>query len=110
MQEFSSIQIGMAKSEVLEVAGPPHWSDRYKEFDRWTYYMKPENKQTERVVYFKNGKVFQKGERIRPLLTAEEAEVLKQPRPKEQKIFKPKLNEQQLRKVIKKEIKKKKKI
>lgn len=108
--EFSKIEMGMVKSEVLEVAGPPHWSDRKQEMDRWFYYMKPEDRQTERVVYFKDGKVFLKGLKKQPLLTAEEAEELKKPRQKKSTTeFKPRYNEAQLRKAVKKEVDKKSK-
>ena len=108
-QEFSDIRMGMKKSEVIEVAGPPHWSDRYRGLDRWAYYLEPGDRQTERVVYFKDGKVLQKGERNKPLLSAEEADSIKEPRPAKQKPFKPSMTEDQLRKEIKKEIKKAKK-
>ena len=105
-QEFESIQIGMVKSEVLEVAGPPHWSDRSGELDRWIYYMKPEDKQTERIIYFRRGKVFQKGLRKKPALTAEEMEQVKQPRVI-YKASKPSLSKSQLREVLKKEVEQK---
>jgi outer membrane protein assembly factor BamE (lipoprotein component of BamABCDE complex) len=105
-REFEEISIGMVKSEVLQTAGPPHWSDRNKGLDRWFYYMKPEDRQTERVVYFRKGRVVQKGERMKPLLTAEEVEELKDPPRKQQKPFKMKYTEDQLRQVIKKEIEK----
>ncbi len=105
--EFAAIEMGMVKSEVLEVAGPPHWSDRWKGHDRWIYYMVPEDRQTERVVYFRGGKVVLTGERIKPLLTAEEMDSLKEPRLKEStKNFQPSMNEEELRKAIKKEIEK----
>ena len=108
-QEFSSIEMGMLKSEVLDVAGSPHWSDRHMNMDRWIYYLEPGKKQTERVVYFKNGQVFQKGQRIKPLLSAEEMEDIKKPRSPRTTEFQPSMDEEQLRRVIKKEIQKSKK-
>jgi outer membrane protein assembly factor BamE (lipoprotein component of BamABCDE complex) len=99
--------MGMVKSEVLAVAGSPHWSDRWNNHDRWIYYMKPEDKQTERIVYFKKGRVVLTGERIKPALTAEEMDGLKKPKPTPQaRDFEPSLSEDELRKVIKKEIRK----
>ncbi len=106
--EFESIKMGMVKSEVLDSAGPPHWSDRNKGMDRWFYYLEPGDRQTEKVVYFKEGRVFRKGLRDQPLLTAEEAEEIKRPKVPLPKPFKPSMTEKQLRKAIKKEIKKNK--
>ena len=111
--EFAAIEIGMVKSEVLDAAGPPHWSDRQSigdhSYDRWFYYMEPEARQAERVVYFLKGKVFQKGERIKPALSAEEMEEIKKPRVKKPKAFTPSMSEEELRQAIKKEIKKQEK-
>lgn len=108
VEEFEAIRIGMLKSEVLHTAGAPHWSDRYHDLDRWIYYLKPKDRQTERVVYFRNGKVVLKGERIKPTLTAEEAEAIKQPKPPTTtSSFKPSMTEEEVRAAIKKEIKKK---
>ncbi len=99
--------MGMVKSEVLQLAGPPHWSDRWQGHDRWIYYMKPEDRQTERVVYFRQGKVVLTGERIQPVLSAQEMDELKKPRlKKSSKEFQPSLSEDELREAIKKEIKK----
>lgn len=98
--------MGMQKSEVMSVAGPPSWSNRVRSVDRWFYYMVPGDRQTVRVVYFRNGKVFRKGLRDKPALTAEEAEALKHPAPKDQKPFQPSLSEDELRQEIKKEIRK----
>ena len=101
--------MGMSKSKVLEVAGPPHWSDRHAGMDRWIYYMKPEDKQTEKVVYFRQGQVFQKGQRIKPVLTADEMDEINQPKPPTLKKFKPSMSESQVREAIKKEMRKQKK-
>ncbi len=107
LEDFEAIKTGMIKADVLEVAGPPHWSDRWQDHDRWMYYMVPDDRQTERVVYFKNGKVVLTGERIKPLLSAEEMDELKKPRSSQKnKDFKPSMSEDELRKAIKKEIEK----
>lgn len=105
-REFNSIELGMSKSEVLDQAGPPHWSDRYDGYDRWIYYMNPERKHQERVVYFKQGVVIQKGLKEKPFLSAEEMEEVKAPRIKT-KPYKRKYSDEQLKKIIKKEIQKK---
>lgn len=108
-QEFEKIELGMVKSEVLDVAGPPFWSDRYEGMDRWIYYMEPNTKQIEKVVYFKEGQVFQKGYREKPTLSAEEMEEIKKPRVKtstDEKTFTPKYSDEELRQIIKKEINK----
>lgn len=107
-QEFNEIEIGMVKSRVMEVAGPPHWSDRHAGMTRWIYYLKPEDKQTERVVYFRHGKVFQKGQRIKPVLTAEERDEINRPRSKIHS-FQPSMTEAQMREAIKREVRKEKK-
>ena len=99
------IEIGMSKSEVLDVAGPPHWSDRYDGYDRWTYYMNPIRKQQEKIVYFRQGLVIQKGLKEKPLLTAEEMEEIKKPRVKT-KPYQRKYSDEQLRGLIKQEIRK----
>lgn len=104
--EFDKIQLGMLKSEVLDVAGPPKWTDRQNSQDLWIYLMKSNDRESERIVYFENGKVVQTGLRNKPALTAEEEENLKNPRPKDIH-FKPSMSEDQLRKEIKKEIEKK---
>ena len=108
-QEFNNIEMGMSKSKVLEVAGPPHWSDRQAGMDRWIYYLKPEQRQTERVVYFRHGQVFQKGQRIKPLLSADELDQVNTPRAPKVKKFKPSMSEAQVREAIKKEMRKQKK-
>ena len=108
--EFEKIELGMIKSEVLEVAGPPFWSDRSNGMDRWIYYMEPDTKQIEKVVYFKEGRVFQKGVRQKPTLTAEEMEEVKKPRVKSTNVkpYERKYSDDELKKIIKKEIKKQK--
>lgn len=104
--EYDAVEIGMAKSEVLDIAGPPHWSDHTEGHDRWIYYMKPETRQQERIVYFQHGMVVKKGLREKPVLTAQEMEEIKKPRQKKI-MFKPKYTDEQLKKIIKKEIKQK---
>lgn len=105
-RQFKAVELGMTKSQVLEVAGPPHWSDHNKGLDRWFYYMEPEARQSEQIVFFKQGKVSGKGQREKPTFTAEEEEQIKAPRPPKVD-FKPTYTEKQMRALIKKEIEKK---
>lgn len=104
-KNFAAIQVGMLKSEVLDIAGTPYWSDRKKNQDRWFYYINPEDKDTERVVYFRHNKVIQKGLRQKSLLTAEEMEQVKV-EPTQPKSHQPSISDQELRQMIRKEIKK----
>lgn len=104
--DFADIQLGMTKAEVISATGAPYWSDRKRGEDRWIYYMNPKTREDERVVYFHNNKVVRKGERIKPILSAEEMEQIKRQRTKT-KPYKPKLSEEQLEKIIKKEIEQK---
>ena len=107
-QEFESIKKGMTKSEVLGAAGSPHWSDRKDGQDRWLYYINPHDRNTEKIVYFENNKVIEKGYRKKMSPSAEETELLKagsthlgphNPLP----------SEKELRELIKEEVKKKSK-
>lgn len=107
-KEFNAIEIDMVKSEVLEVAGPPYWSDRKDGQDRWIYYLKPEDKSTERVVYFEDNKVVAKGLKKKARLSAEEMESIKADRPPKV-IYKRKVSDEQLRNIIKKEVQKEEK-
>ena len=104
-REFDEVRIGMIKAEVIEVVGPPHWSDHKRGLDRWFYYMKPNKKQNEKIIFFVKGKVYRKGHREKPTLTAEEMEEIKRPRVIYKK-HKPSVSKEELRKILKKEIQK----
>ena len=103
--EFNQVQIGMTKPEVIEVLGSPSWSDRKEGEDRWIYFLDPQDRSSERLVYFKEGIVSRKGLRDKPTLTAEEMEAIKKDRPKTY-THQPSVSENELRKIIKKEIEK----
>ncbi len=102
--EFDAVEIGMVKSEVLDIAGPPHWSDHKHDHDRWIYYMKPEGRQSEKIIYFRKGVVVRKGLREKPVLTPEEMDEIKKPKPIKPKPFTPTYTKEELRKVIKKAV------
>ncbi len=104
--EFNDVQLGMTKPQVIEVLGSPSWSDRKNGEDRWIYFLDPQNRSSERLVYFKKGVVSRKGLRDKPMLTAEEMDALKKERP-QSFTHKPSVSEKELRKIIKKEIEKK---
>lgn len=104
--EFNKISLGMLKSEVLDVAGTPRWTDRHKGQDVWIYLMKPNDRSSEQLVYFEDGKVVQKGTRNTPALTADEMDSIKNDSGKPI-TYKPSLSEEELRKVIKKEVEEK---
>ena len=107
--DFEAVEIGMVKSEVLDIAGPPYWSDHKDGHDRWMYYMKPEARQMEKIIYFKKGAVVRKGIREKPILTAEEMEEIKKPKQPEMEPFTPSYDKKELRKEVKEAVEKEEK-
>ena len=108
-REFSSIKKGMTKSQVLSAAGSPHWSDRKSGQDRWFYRINPHDRKTERVVYFEHNRVVHKGKRKNILPPQESIEPSKKNtfhHQSYQRKHTPSVSEEELRKQIKKEIKK----
>lgn len=105
-QDFALVKRGMTKPQVMDTLGSPSWSDRKQGEDRWIYFLDPHDRSTERIVYFRKGTVSRKGLRDKPPLSAEEMEQVKADRPLQME-HTPRLNEEQLREVIKKEIEKK---
>ncbi len=102
--EFEAIELGMAKTDVIALAGAPSWSDRKEDQDRWFYYLVPDDRETERVVYFENGKVVEKGLRRKPLLSPEELDSLN--KSDKEISFKPRYTQDQLRQLLKEEAEK----
>ena len=71
-KEFSRLKEGMQKDEVIEQAGGPNVSRRWKGKDRWIYdYQTPDGKQT-REVHFEEGRAIYVGTKVVPLVSAEE--------------------------------------
>lgn len=105
-QDYARVDVGMSKPQVMDTLGPPSWSDRRKGEDRWIYFLDPHDRTTERIVYFRDGIVTRKGPRDAPKLTAEEMEEIKAERPLEMD-HQPSLSDEELKKVIKKEIEEK---
>ncbi len=104
-QELGNIKNSMTKSEVLGTVGPPHWSDWKNGQDRWFYYMDPHDRRTERIIYFENNKVVDKG--YRENTSSGEVEIPETDNPFHSPIISPIISEKELRKLIKEEIKKK---
>ena len=94
-ERFANIKIGMVKSEVIDVAGPPRWSDRKKGQDRWIYFINAEDHNTERVVYFENGKVIKKGLREKPAISAEDMDRVNEGKQTDIKV-KPRMSDEEL--------------
>ena len=109
-QAFQELKLGALKGDVLETMGSPVRSTRKKGVDRWYYYLTPEASKSIRVLHFKKGVLVYKGEPVKPLLTADEMEEIKQQykhqgQGKKIKPFKRSVSDKQLKKIIKKEIK-----
>jgi len=70
--EFSRINLGQDKSDVIEHAGGPSWSDRKNGLDRWTYIIFQDGVRLERQVLFSEGIVAYVGDPVEPFISAEE--------------------------------------
>lgn len=70
--EFSRINLGQDKSDVLESAGGPSWRDRKNGLDRWTYILFQDGIRLERQVLFSEGIVAYVGDPVEPFISAEE--------------------------------------
>lgn len=70
--EFSRINLGQDKSDVIEFAGGPSWKDRRNGMDRWTYILFQDGIRLERQVLFADGIVAYVGDPIEPFISAEE--------------------------------------
>lgn len=70
--EFSRINLGQDKSDVLEHAGGPSWRDRKHGLDRWTYILFQDGIRLERQVLFSEGIVAYVGDPVEPFISAEE--------------------------------------
>lgn len=96
----------MRKRDVLDLAGNPRFTDRKKGIDRWYYYLEPERPSSIREVHFRDNIVIYKGKRIQPDLTVEEEEAVRAPKPKP---YIKSMSDEELKGLIKKELKKEKK-
>ena len=105
--EFNSIEMGMRKRDVLNIAGNPRHTDRKSGTDRWYYYLIQDDPESQRVIHFKNSKVIYKGQRTEPRLTAEEADSIKAPRDTKIQPYIRSLSDKELKDLIKKDLRKK---
>lgn len=104
-EEFNQVRVGMSKQDVIETLGSPSWSERKEGEDLWIYFLDPQDRSKEKIVYFADGMVVGKGDRKTPAITAEEADALKEPRSTPYR-HTPSLSEKELRESIKKEVEK----
>lgn len=74
--EFSRINLGQDKSDVIEFAGGPSWKDRRNGMDRWTYILFQDGIRLERQVLFSEGIVAYVGDPIEPFISAEEQDLI----------------------------------
>ncbi len=81
--EFSRINLGQDKSDVIEHAGGPSWKDRKNGMDRWTYILFQDGVRLERQVLFADGIVAYVGDPIEPFISAEEQDLINAEKNKE---------------------------
>lgn len=70
-KQFSLLQIGMEKDEVLTMMESPQRTQRWKGQDRWTYIFYDDNNQRqEKEVHFENGRAVYVGDSQTPAISA----------------------------------------
>ncbi len=73
VRQFSKVQVGMEKDQVLAVMGSPQKTLRRASQDRWTYvFYDDDNKKVQREVRFEAGFAVHVGEPLTPEISAEE--------------------------------------
>ena len=75
-QEFTKVNEGMVKYEVLEILGSPQVSKRWRGQDKWIYRFYERDAPVTKEVYFKEGKVAYAGDPIKPKISAVEQDKL----------------------------------
>lgn len=73
-KEFEGVKVGMAKDQVLNTAGNPTVSRRWKGMDRWIYFYPSAD--TSKEVHFLEGKVVYAGGAYQPPVSAAEQDRL----------------------------------
>lgn len=72
-KEFSKVQDGMDKGQVLETVGNPTRTQRWHGKDRWIYVLYPDKMHADvKEIHFQNGTVIYKGDPIPPAVSAED--------------------------------------
>lgn len=73
VRQFSKLQVGMEKDQVLAVMGSPQKTLRRAGQDRWSYvFYDEDNKKVQKEVRFENGFAIHVGEPLLPAISAEE--------------------------------------
>ena len=62
VKEFSKVQSGMEKAEVLEIMGSPQRQERWQGMDLWTYIYYTDSQRHEKEIDFSDGKATYVGE------------------------------------------------
>ena len=71
---LDKVEMGMAKDEVLEIAGNPRRTRRWKGKDEWTYVYYVDNQEKHTEIHFDQGKVVFKGDRDKAVNLKEQVE------------------------------------
>ncbi len=69
LKDFSSLQLGIEKNDVLETMGSPRATTRYHGKDRWMYRFYDDGIRFEKEVHFLDGIAIYVGDSIEPELT-----------------------------------------
>lgn len=73
VRQFSKVQVGLEKDQVLAVMGSPQRTLRRAGQDRWSYlFYDEDNNRVQKEVRFENGVVIHVGEPIFPEVSAEQ--------------------------------------
>lgn len=75
-RDFSKLETGMEKPEVLEIMGSPNRTQRWKGKDRWTYIWYDQRTREEKEVHFEDGKATYVGNRYLPSVSADQQDQL----------------------------------
>lgn len=71
-RDWTRVEAGMEKSEVLEIMGSPQRRIRRKGQDRWTYIFYDNQIRQEKVVHFEEGRTVYAGDPQVPAVSAEQ--------------------------------------
>jgi len=74
--QFTQVQVGMDKDQVLDIMESPQRTQRWHGMDRWTYIFYSEDQRTEKEVQFAEGKSNYVGNVFQPPVSADEQDVL----------------------------------
>ncbi|MEZ0392250.1 MAG: outer membrane protein assembly factor BamE [Pseudobdellovibrionaceae bacterium] len=69
-EQFSKVQPGMEKHDVLDLMNSPQRTQRWKGMDRWTYIYYDSGSRAEKEVHFSEGKAVYVGDVYKPEVSA----------------------------------------